>query len=187
MAESSNRTSRYQLPLNQDPTSIYFIHPSDSSSTQLVSVKFNENGFSNWKRSMILTLSAKNKLGFVDGSIEKPEATTTEFKAWERCNDLVSSWIIFNLDDTIAKSVLFLKTAREIWIDLEERFGYTSMTQVYSLEQQLSELNQGNDTISEFFTKIKTLWDAISDAYPLPQCTCQNCTCNLEQIICQIQ
>ncbi|XP_074337474.1 uncharacterized protein LOC141674667 [Apium graveolens] len=165
---------------NQDPSSVYFIHPSDSNSPQLVSVKFNGSGFHNWKRSMLLSLLAKNKLVFVDSSLEKPEITSIEFKAWERCNDLVCSWLIFNLDDNIAKSVLFLKTAREIWIDLNERFGYTSMTQVYSLEQQSNKLHQGADKISEFFTKIKSLWDAMSDANPLPQCTCLKCTCNLE-------
>lgn len=144
-------------------------------------MKFNESGFSNWKRCMILSLSAKNKLGFVNGSVEKPEITSSEFKAWERCNDLVCSWLIFNLDDVRAKSVQFLKTAKDIWTDLNERFGYTSMTLVYSLEQQLTDLNQGADKISEFFTKVKTLWDAITDANPLPQCICQKCTCQLEQ------
>lgn len=111
-----SRASRHALPPNQDPTSAYFIHPSDANSTQLDSVKFkfNGNGFRNWKRSMILSLSAKNKLGFVDESIEKPDVTSVEHKAWERCNDLVSSWIIFNLEDVIAKSVLFLKTAKDI-------------------------------------------------------------------------
>lgn len=140
MSNEHTRQSRVPLPPNQDPTSIYFIHPSDSNTNQLVSTKFNGNSFSNWKRSMILMLSAKNKIRFVDGSIHKPDNTSIEYKAWERCNDLVSSWLIFNLDEVIAKSVLFLKTAREIWTDLNERFGYTSMTQVYSLERQLSEL-----------------------------------------------
>ena len=93
-------TSRIKSP-NQDPSSVYFIHPSDSNTSQLVSVKFNGSGFNNWKRSMILSLSAKNKIGFVDGSIEKPEPTSNEFKAWERCNDLVCSWLIFNLEDVI--------------------------------------------------------------------------------------
>lgn len=44
------------------------------------------------------------------------------------------------------------------------RFGYTSIDKVYSLEQQLLGFNQGSDTISEFFTKIKTLWDNLNDA-----------------------
>lgn len=61
------------------------------------------------------------------------------------------------------------------------------MTQVYSLEQQLSELHQGSYNFSEFFTKIKTIWDAMSDANPLPQCTCSKCTYNLEHRVYQMQ
>ncbi|KAL8155975.1 hypothetical protein AgCh_001144 [Apium graveolens] len=84
---------------------------------------------------MVLTLSAKNKLGFVDGSIVAPDATADEFKFWERCHNLVISWLLANLDDAIAKSVLFFHTAAEIWQDLDERYGFSSMAQVYSLEQ----------------------------------------------------
>ncbi|XP_074377264.1 uncharacterized protein LOC141718779 [Apium graveolens] len=168
---------------NHDPSSVYYIHPSDASSTQLVSVKFDGNGFNNWKRSMLLVLSAKNKVGFVDGTIAMPDRASIEYKFWSRCNDLVISWIIFNLDATIAKSVLFLQTTKEIWSDLEGRYGYASMTEVYSLEQRLSEIVQGSRSISEFFTAIKTVWDSIADANPLPQCTCKLCTCNLTQRI----
>ncbi|XP_074382101.1 uncharacterized protein LOC141724010 [Apium graveolens] len=136
---------------------------------------------------MTLTLSAKNKLGFVNGDIVEPEKNAVEYKLWERCNDLVISWILFNLDESIAKSVLFMRTAKEIWDDIEERFGYASMTQIYSLEQQMLEISQGQDSISEFFTKMKTIWDGINDANPLPVSTCKLCTCNLTQRIVQKQ
>ncbi|KAL2921888.1 Retrovirus-related Pol polyprotein from transposon RE2, partial [Bienertia sinuspersici] len=57
---------------------------------QLVSVKFNGEGFADLKRAMLLTLSAKNKLGFVNGTVTKPtDPTSAEFFAWERCNALV--------------------------------------------------------------------------------------------------
>lgn len=172
---------------NHDPSSPFYIHPSDASSTQLVLNKFNGIGFNNWKRSMMLTLSAKNKLGFVDGSIKKPVSTVLDYRAWERCNNLVISWILFNLDDTIARSVLFLHTAEEIWNDLEERFGFASMTQVFALEQQLSEVSQGSSTVSAFYTQMKTIWDSVNDVNPLPHCTCNLCTCNLTQKIQQRQ
>ncbi|XP_074337540.1 uncharacterized protein LOC141674737 [Apium graveolens] len=136
---------------------------------------------------MMLTLSAKNKIGFVNGTIPEPESNDEDFKYWERYNDLVISWLIFNLDENIVKSVLFLRTVREIWEDLEARFGYASLAQVYSLEQQLLEVNQGSDSVSEFFTKIKTLWDGLNDADPLPHCTCKLCTCHLTQRIQQKQ
>ena len=42
-----------------DQSSIFYIHPSDSSTSQIVSVKFNGTGFTNWQRSMLLSLSVK--------------------------------------------------------------------------------------------------------------------------------
>ncbi|XP_021737707.1 uncharacterized protein LOC110704224 [Chenopodium quinoa] len=121
-------TTSNLLP-NQDPTSIYYIYPSDADVVQLVSYKFN----------------AKYKLGFVNGAISKPTARTVEGKAWERCNDLT---------------------------DLEERFGFASMAQIYSLEHKLVDISQGDKSISEFFVDIKSIWDAIEEAHPLPYCTC---------------
>lgn len=154
---SSNAWSRPLISNNQDSTSVYYIHPSDANTTQLVSVKFNGTGYSNRKRSIMLSLSAKNKLGFVDGSVHKPDVTSGDYKVWERCNDLVCSWLLCNIDDSISQSVLFFKTAREIWLDLEDRFGYASMTQIFSIEQQLADLTQGSKNVSEFFTEIKAL------------------------------
>ena len=178
MPESVSKESH--LPLNQDQNSIYYIHPSDANSVQLVSFKFNGDGFTSWKRSILLTLSAKNKIGFVNGVIKTPvDETSDEFHAWSRCNDLVCSWLLFNLDESIAGSVMFKRSARDIWLDLEERFGYTSLAQIYALEQQLAEVTQGNQSVSEFFTSIKSLWDAIDEAHPLPYCTCNKCSCNL--------
>uniref|UniRef100_A0A803MBX8 Uncharacterized protein n=1 Tax=Chenopodium quinoa TaxID=63459 RepID=A0A803MBX8_CHEQI len=168
------------LPLNQIPASIYYIHPSDANSIQLVSFKFGGDGFTSWKRAMLLTLSAKNKAGFVNGAYVRPtDVTSEEYKAWERCNDLVCSWILFNLEESIASSVMFMKSSRDIWLDLEEHFGYTSLAQIYALEQKLAEISQGSQSVSEFFTGIKSIWDAIDEAQPLPYCTCNNCTCNL--------
>lgn len=99
---------------NQDPSSAYYIHPSYATTNHLVSVKFNGTGYANWKQSMMLTLTAKNKLGFVNGAIAMPDSSSTEFFVWEICNSQVTSWILFNLDENIARSVLFLKTAKDI-------------------------------------------------------------------------
>ncbi|KAL8101298.1 hypothetical protein AgCh_033250 [Apium graveolens] len=52
---------------------------------------------------MVLTFSAKNKLGFVDGSIVAPNVTADEFMFWERCKNLVISWLLANLDYAITK------------------------------------------------------------------------------------
>lgn len=99
---------------------------------------------------MILTLSTKNKLGFVNGTISAPEITSVEYKAWQRCNDLVIWWLVFNQDENIARSVFFFKTARVIWKDLEDGFGFVSIPHISSLEQNLADLHQGQLSVYDF-------------------------------------
>lgn len=176
---SQNNTPK--LPKSQDPTSIYFIHPSENPATPLVSERFDGERYSEWKRSMIIALSAKNKLAFVDGDAEKPDESHEDYKAWERCNHLVISFILRSLSNDLARSVLYYTTAREMWLDLEERYGQTSGPQLYALQRSLADLEQGKAGIAEFFTKIKAIWDQINGINPIPVCTCNGCTCNLTQ------
>ena len=84
---------------------------------------FSGSGFVDWKRVMIIALSGKNKLGFVDGSLPKPTQNGAANEAWDRVNNVVMGWIIAVLEDSIAKSVLSYKKAREIWVELGERYG----------------------------------------------------------------
>lgn len=170
MCESMPKESN--IPLNQNQRSIYYIHPSDANSPQLVNFKYNGEGLTRWKRSILLILSAKSEIGFVNGVIKPLDETSDEFQAWTRCNDLVCSWLLFNLDESIGGSVMFKRLARDIWLDLEERFGNTSLAKIYALEQKLAEVTEGNQFILENFTYIKSLWDAIDEAHPLPYCTC---------------
>lgn len=51
---------------------ILYIHPSDNSITTIVTIKLTRNeNFRLWRSSMIKGLKARNKLGFVDGTLKK--------------------------------------------------------------------------------------------------------------------
>ncbi|XP_048489903.1 uncharacterized protein LOC125491870 [Beta vulgaris subsp. vulgaris] len=145
------------------------------------------SGYNDWKRSVIIGLLAKNKLGFIDGSITKPSADSSLIKAWSRCNSTLISWLIHVLDVTIARSILHFDSAREIWLNLKERFGQTSGTQVYSIQQQIAKLEQGNLSLSAFYTQLKMLWDEVDAHTPLPMCTCNNCTCDVTRKMLNVQ
>ncbi|XP_021749706.1 uncharacterized protein LOC110715433 [Chenopodium quinoa] len=169
------------LDPSQDPTSPYYLHPSDNPGMKLVSDKSDGNAYGDWKRSMLISLSAKNKLGFVDGSISKPDSTSPLLRAWERCNSMIISWMLGVLDQNLARSVFYFSTAREIWQNLEERYGASSGTVLFALEQAITEIKQGTDDVSTFYTKLKRLWDQLDDVDPLPFCHCDNCTCTIAQ------
>ncbi|XP_021862325.2 uncharacterized protein [Spinacia oleracea] len=166
------------LPATSDPNSPYYINPSENSSLPIVSEKFNGEGYGEWKRSMLIALATKNKLGFIDGTLVKPSVTDPTYSAWQRCDAIIISYILRSLENSIARSVIFLGTSSEIWKDLEERFSQTSGPQLYTLQQALADLKQGSDiSITEFFTQIKAIWEQINQMNPLPVCISAGCTC----------
>ncbi|XP_021753583.1 uncharacterized protein LOC110718953 [Chenopodium quinoa] len=142
---------------SQNPTSPFYLLPSDNPCQKLVNFKFDGNSTGDWKPSMLISLSAKNKLGFVDGSLIKPAVTSDLYLAWERCNNMIISWLLGVLEQDIARSVLYFSTTREIWLNLEERYGQSSCALLYSLQQALHEIKQDQDNILGFYTKIKMI------------------------------
>ena len=88
---------------------------------------------------MLKILSAKDKLGFVDGSIVEPD-DIDNFNKWKRADDLVQSWIHHCVMPEIKFSILYLSTARDVWLDLKERFSQTSAPKLFQLKQSISYL-----------------------------------------------
>ncbi|KAL8155815.1 hypothetical protein AgCh_001015 [Apium graveolens] len=81
----------------------------------------------------------------------------------------------------LLRSVLYFKSTKEIWENLAERYGQAYGTLLYGLQQSLYEIRQGNDNISNYYTKIKMLWDQLDAADPIQSCNCTNCTCQITQ------
>lgn len=68
MGSSSDSDSDF-TPHSSSPL---FIHSSDVPGMSLVNVPFAGSGFGGWRRSIIVSLSSKNKIGFIDGTCPKP-------------------------------------------------------------------------------------------------------------------
>lgn len=111
----------------------YFLHLSDAPGMVLVNTPFDGKGYPGWRRSILISLSAKNKLGFIDEACPAPTLTDPTFKLWSRCNDMVTSWLLNSLSKDIASSVLYSRTAKDLWSDLEHRFGQPNGAKLYHL------------------------------------------------------
>ncbi|XP_075104693.1 uncharacterized protein LOC142178841 [Nicotiana tabacum] len=97
-----------------DASHPFYIHPSDSPGMVLVSSIFYGKSYGGWRREIVIALSAKKKIGFIDGSIIEPDMDSPSLKSWNRCNDMVISWILNSLSKEIAWSVLYSKTTKQI-------------------------------------------------------------------------
>lgn len=181
MASSGKVQQTSQTSINNGhETNPHYLHPSNSPGMTLVNSLFNGKCFTGWSRAFVIALSAKNKLGFIDGSAVESYANSQDHKGWSRCNDMVISWILNSLSKDIAKSVLYSKTAKEIWKDLATRFEQCNGAQLYQLQKELSDAKQGGSDITGYFTKVKRLWDELDALNTFDHCSCR-CTCQGKQ------
>ncbi|KAL5818430.1 hypothetical protein ACOSQ4_022272 [Xanthoceras sorbifolium] len=145
-------------PIHNSP---FYIHPSDSPGTVLVSQLLNGDNYPTWRRAMRMALSAKNKMGFITGTIIKPQSPEAKIAEWERCNDMVLSWLLNSIFPDIANSVIYTDTAKDVWEDLFNRFSQGNPARVFQIKRAIS-----------YFTKLKTLWDELGSYNSIPDCSC---------------
>ncbi|KAM1796209.1 hypothetical protein ACFX11_036472 [Malus domestica] len=79
----------------------YTIHHSDHTRLILVSNTLDGNNYGQCSRAMCMGLSAKNKIGFIDGTIKAPPLLDTKYTTWKRCNDMVTLWIVNSVHSDI--------------------------------------------------------------------------------------
>ncbi|XP_076887035.1 uncharacterized protein LOC143537059 [Bidens hawaiensis] len=106
-----------------DHNSPYYIQASDYPRQMHVRDALTDNNYISWAQEMMSFLFAKNKTGFIDGSLKKPEPTSTEYTPWMRCDAMIKGWLNSSMEKEIRNSVNYASMAEEIWSDLKERFG----------------------------------------------------------------
>ncbi|XP_070056774.1 uncharacterized protein [Nicotiana tomentosiformis] len=116
---SSSSSSTYTL----DPSSLLILLSSDVPGVSLVVVPLSGNGFGAWKRSMIVSLSTRNKIRFIDGTCVKPPENSPQFRQWDYCNNIVISWLTISLSPDIAESgsldiASYFNKLKKIWDEL---------------------------------------------------------------------
>ncbi|XP_076937398.1 uncharacterized protein LOC143605007 [Bidens hawaiensis] len=97
-----------------DHSSPYYLHPSDYPRQVYVNEILNDNNYLDWFQEMENFLFAKNKIGFVDGTFEKPEKSHPNHMAWVRCDAMIKGWLSTTMEKGIRDSVKYAKTAQEI-------------------------------------------------------------------------
>ena len=118
----NNRALQVSLNPAMDPTSPYFIHPSETPGPLISFPLLTGKNYHAWCCAMTQALDAKNKLHFVDGRINKPDPDSTLLSAWHRCKTFVLSWISHSLCDEIKECVMWKNVASEVWKELKEKY-----------------------------------------------------------------
>ncbi|KAL6206049.1 hypothetical protein ACLB2K_023300 [Fragaria x ananassa] len=161
---------------NDESANPFFLHHSDHPGLVLVSKRLNGDNYTSWCRVMRISLSAKNKTGFITGKIKEPSETSNpdDHALWQRCNDMVLSWIINSLEPDLANSVLSCMTPHVVWEDLRERFSLGNAPRIFQVQRDIYRIEQGQMSVAAYYTKLKGLWDELASYTLSVTCTCGN-------------
>ena len=123
-----------------EPHSPYYLLPSDGPGVLITAKVFDGENYDFWEKAVHMALKSKNKLGFINGTLKKPdvkEGDFTEFHAWDMVNSMVCSWLLNVIDRKLRPSVAYAETAEAMWDDLRKRYGVASVPKL-SVEGQYS-------------------------------------------------
>ncbi|XP_057962377.1 uncharacterized protein LOC131153949 [Malania oleifera] len=158
---SSNLSNPFFLNSNENLGSILVTQP-------LLGMK----NYHSWSRAMILALTAKKKIDFINGKIAIPNRKSPLYEDWLSCNTMVISWFINSMHLNMYGSVMYCQTAREMWLELQNVFSQGNGPKIYNLQKGLCYITQNQMSVTEYFRKFKRIWDQLLNLEPLPECTC---------------
>ncbi|CAH9092301.1 unnamed protein product [Cuscuta epithymum] len=167
----------------EDPTSPYYLHPGDHSGTRIIYETFTGDNFSAWKKSVVMSFTVKNKLGFLDGSIKQPSTDDQmRYSSWYRINALLLSWLMYSISPDIRSTFLYFTDAKNLWDEIKLRYDKSDGPRVFHLEKTLTNISQGTQTITAYYNLFKSLWDEYVNYRLIPTCNCGLCTCKINEV-----
>ncbi|XP_074352674.1 uncharacterized protein LOC141691820 [Apium graveolens] len=156
LTNSQNQAVNYNDP--------YYLSSGDNPRQQLGTMLLSGDNFINWSRSVKMALGAKNKLGFIDGSLHKPAEDSVDYNKWIRNDYMVMSWLTSSMEPVISDSFIFATSAHDLWTDVADRFGKSNAPLLYELHTTLIKIRQDNMSIAEYFGKMKSVWDKFASS-----------------------
>ena len=103
-------------------------------------------------------LIAKNKFGFVDGTITLSSSfikTPAAIDTWIYCDNMVGSWLNKAVSPQIKINITYRDTILEIWNDLRDTNSQGNGSRIFQWQKDIASINQGDSSITTFFTQLK--------------------------------
>ncbi|XP_074297866.1 uncharacterized protein LOC141628658 [Silene latifolia] len=169
---TSENNNIIATPSVMERTDPLYLHPAECAHPLVINTKLSgiEN-YLEWKRQMEIAICSRRKVGFLTGGVKKPVNDPLKEATWETCNSLLINWIHQNVEKSIKKSVLYTKTAKEIWDYLQRQFSVSNGARKFRLNKELEDLEQGEKDICEYFTELSILWQNLEQMCDWPPVT----------------
>lgn len=84
-----------------------------------------------------------------------------KYTKWKKQDCLIMSWLLGSMSEDIIVDLLHSKTAKEIWINLQQMFTSRNLAKVMEIRTKLQNIKKGNLSLRDYMRKIKNLIDSL--------------------------
>ena len=99
-------------------------------------------------------------------------ANSPQLRQWQRCDDMVTSWILNSLIKEVSDSVEYVNNSAELWKELEDRYDQTNGAKLYQMQKEINDLTQGVLDITVYYIRMKKLWEELNTLNVKNHCSC---------------
>ncbi|PKI60600.1 hypothetical protein CRG98_019076 [Punica granatum] len=151
---------------------VYHLNSSDNTEAQVIGCTLNDDNYLTWSKAMLIVLWARNKLPFIDGTLQKLGEDNLLRERWERCNSTILAWMFNTMEGGLQAMVTYAVDARNLWEDLKERYSEGNQARVFQIKTEISLLRQEGLAVQDYYGKLKLLWDELEFYLEHPGCCC---------------
>ncbi|XP_071688944.1 uncharacterized protein [Rutidosis leptorrhynchoides] len=129
-------------------------------------------------------LGTKNKLGFINGTFQRHATDATLQNQWDRCNSVVLSWILGSNSDELYSGQIFSTNATHVLNELKETYNKIDGSIIYNLHHKINSIKQNENSLSDYYHSLNSLWKQYDCMITGPACTCGNvCNCPASEFV----
>uniref|UniRef100_A0A803QN75 Retrotransposon Copia-like N-terminal domain-containing protein n=1 Tax=Cannabis sativa TaxID=3483 RepID=A0A803QN75_CANSA len=142
-------------------------NPFSNSLTSSLTIKLDRTNYLAWKSQVVPTVIGHDLDEILFNNIHPPPTlitreTNPNFKQWKKRDQLLLSWLRSSMSEGILGSVAAHSTSFEVWKSLEQKFSGQSKARLLQLKSQLTNIQKGNMSISDYVDKIKSICDNLA-------------------------
>ena len=68
---------------------------------------------------------------------------------------MVLSWLLTSICKEIAESLAYARSTRDLWLEIEARYGESNGPLIYQIQKEIDNTVQGNQSITAYYAILK--------------------------------
>ncbi|KAK4399874.1 hypothetical protein Sango_1093500 [Sesamum angolense] len=136
-------------------------HNLDYPPLPIISAPLNGNNWLAWSRAVRIALGGRDKLSFIDGTSTQPHEGAEAIKQWKITDYMVLTWILNTISKEIVNAYLYASSARNLWLQLEARYGESNGPLLYQLQREINSMTQEASQLMQFLMGLNETFDGV--------------------------